>query len=75
VWVAVTSRRAHSISHRKDLQLTGLAAPTPLTFFRIIGDRKFSSESLIGYESRIPKSGGAKFHVDIAAFYNNYDTS
>jgi len=50
-----------------------LAAPTPLTFFRIIGDRKFSSESLIGYEAGYRSLVVPKFHVDIAAFYNNYD--
>jgi iron complex outermembrane receptor protein len=44
-----------------------------LTFFRIIGDRKFSSESLIGYEAGYRSLVGPKFHVDIAAFYNNYD--
>jgi len=41
----------------KEDSLTGLAAPTPLTFFQELLRRKFSSESLVGYEARIPKPG------------------
>jgi iron complex outermembrane receptor protein len=73
VWGAVTRAVRTPSRIEEDLQLTGLAAPTPLTFFRIIGDRKFSSESLIGYEAGYRSLLGPKFHVDIAAFYNNYD--
>ncbi len=50
-----------------------ILAPNPLTFFRIAGDRKFSSESLIGYEAGYRSLVSSKFYVDIAAFYNNYD--
>jgi iron complex outermembrane receptor protein len=73
VWGAVTRAVRTPSRIEEDLQLTGLAAPTPLTFFRIIGDRKFSSESLIGYEAGYRSLVVPKFHVDIAAFYNNYD--
>src|ERR1700687_4453987 len=73
VWGAVTRAVRTPSRVEEDLQLTGLAAPTPLTFFRVIGDRKFSSESLIGYEAGYRSLVGPKFHVDIAAFYNNYD--
>ena len=73
VWGAVTRAVRTPSRVEEDLQLTGLAAPTPLTFFRIVGDRKFSSESLIGYEAGYRSLVGLKFHVDIAAFYNNYD--
>ena len=73
VWGAVTRAVRTPSRVEEDLQLSGLAAPTPLTFFRIIGDRKFSSESLIGYEAGYRSLVGPKFHVDIAAFYNNYD--
>src|SRR6267143_649290 len=45
VWGAVTRAVRTPSRVEEDLQLTGLAAPTPLTFFRVIGDRKFSSES------------------------------
>jgi len=60
VWVAVTRAVRTPSRIEEDLQLTGLAAPTPLTFFRIIGDRKFSSERPDWVRSRIPKSGGAQ---------------
>jgi iron complex outermembrane receptor protein len=73
VWGAVTRAVRTPSRVEEDLQLSGLAAPTPLTFFRIIGDRKFSSEGLIGYEAGYRSLVGPKFHVDIAAFYNNYD--
>ena len=73
VWGAVTRAVRTPSRVEEDLQLSGLAAPTPLTFFRITGDRKFSSESLIGYEAGYRSLVGPKFHVDIAAFYNNYD--
>ncbi|PYY12445.1 MAG: hypothetical protein DMG69_01195 [Acidobacteria bacterium] len=73
VWAAVTRAVRTPSRVEEDLQLTGLAAPTPLTFFRVIGDRKFSSESLIGYEAGYRSLVSPKFYVDIAAFYNNYD--
>jgi iron complex outermembrane receptor protein len=73
VWGAVTRAVRTPSRVEEDLQLTGLLATTPLTFFRIIGDRKFSSESLIGYEAGYRSLVGPKFHVDVAAFYNNYD--
>jgi len=73
VWAAVTRAVRTPSRVEEDLQLTGLAAPTPLTFFRIIGDRKFSSESLIGYEAGYRSLVSPKFYVDIAAFYNSYD--
>ena len=44
----------------------------PLTFYRIIGDRKFTSETLIGYEVGYRSLIKPKFYLDIAAFYNNY---
>ena len=73
VWGAVTRAVRTPSRVEEDLQLTALVAQTPLTFFRAIGDRKFSSESLIGYEAGYRSLVGPKFHVDIAAFYNNYD--
>jgi len=57
----------------EDLQLTVLAAPNPLTFYRVVGDRGFSSETLVGYEAGYRSLVKPRFYVDIAAFYNNYD--
>jgi iron complex outermembrane receptor protein len=73
VWGAVTRAVRTPSRVEEDLQLTALVAQTPLTFFRAIGDRKFSSESLIGYEGGYRSLVGPRFHLDIAAFYNNYD--
>jgi len=73
VWGAVTRAVRTPSRVEEDLQLTALLAPNPLTFFRIAGDRKFSSESLIGYEAGYRSLVSSKFYVDIAAFYNNYD--
>jgi iron complex outermembrane receptor protein len=73
VWGAVTRAVRTPSRIEEDLQLTAFAAPTPLTFYRVIGDRKFTSESLIGYEAGYRNLLGPKFYVDFAAFYNNYD--
>ncbi len=73
VWAAVTRAVRTPSRVEEDLQLTALLASAPLTFFRVVGDRKFSSESLIGYEAGYRSLVGPKFYVDIAAFYNNYD--
>ena len=72
VWVAVTRAVRTPSRVEEDLQLTGLFMSNPLTFYRIIGDRKFSSENLIGYEVGYRSLIKPKFYVDIAAFYNNY---
>jgi iron complex outermembrane receptor protein len=57
----------------EDLQLTALITPNPLTFVRVIGDRGFSTEHLLGYEVGYRSLIKPKFNLDIAAFYNNYD--
>ncbi|TMP97148.1 MAG: hypothetical protein E6L09_13800 [Verrucomicrobia bacterium] len=73
VWGAVTRAVRTPSRVEEDLQLTALLSPSPLTFFRITGDRKFSSEHLIGYEAGYRTLLRSKFYLDIAAFYNNYD--
>ncbi len=73
VWGAVTRAVRTPSRIEEDLQLTGLLSPSPLTFFRITGDRKFSSEHLIGYEAGYRTLVRSKFYLDIAAFHNNYD--
>ncbi|MFY9531290.1 MAG: TonB-dependent receptor, partial [Candidatus Acidiferrales bacterium] len=73
VWGAVTRAVRTPSRVEEDLQLTGLLISNPLTFVRITGDRKFSSENLIGYEAGYRSLVKSKFYLDIAAFYNNYD--
>jgi len=73
VWAAVTRAVRTPSRIEEDLQISGVLVPTPLTFFRLAGDRKFSSEQLIGYEAGYRSLIHPKFYVDIAGFYNNYD--
>jgi iron complex outermembrane recepter protein len=73
VWGAVTRAVRTPSRVEEDLQLTALFISNPLTFFRVTGDRKFSSENLIGYEAGYRSLVKSKFYLDIAAFYNNYD--
>jgi iron complex outermembrane receptor protein len=73
VWGAVTRAVRTPSRVEEDLQLTALAAPNPLTFFRVIGDRVFSTEHLLGYEVGYRSLIKPKLNLDIAAFYNNYD--
>jgi iron complex outermembrane recepter protein len=73
VWAAITRAVRTPSRIEEDLQLTGLLSPNPLTFFRIVGDRKFSSEHLIGYEAGYRSLVKKDLSVDIAAFYNHYD--
>ena len=73
VWTAVTRAVRTPSRIEEDLQLTALMIPKPLTFFRVVGDRKFSSEHLLGYEAGYRSLVKPDVYVDIAAFYNNYD--
>lgn len=72
LWAAVTRAVRTPSRVEEDLQLTALATPSPLTFARVIGDRKFTSENLIGYETGYRALLTSKFYFDIAAFYNSY---
>jgi iron complex outermembrane receptor protein len=73
VWGAVTRAVRTPSRVEEDLQLTALFMSNPLTFFRIVGDRKFSSESLIGYEAGYRSLVKPTFYLDITTFYNSYD--
>jgi iron complex outermembrane receptor protein len=73
VWGAVTRAVRTPSRVEEDLQLTALLTPNPLTFLRVIGDRGFSTEHLLGYEVGYRSLVKPKLNLDIAAFYNNYD--
>src|SRR5713226_598755 len=73
VWAAVTRAIRTPSRVEEDDQLTGLLLPNPPTFLRIIGDGKFSSEQLLGYEVGYRNLVKPAFYLDIATFYNNYD--
>lgn len=72
-WAAVTRAVRTPSRIEEDFQATGVLLPSPLTFFRLVGDRKFSSEQLIGYGAGYRSLITPKLYVDIAGFYNNYD--
>ena len=72
-WAAVTRAVRTPSRVDEDLQLTALLMSNPLVFLRLTGDRRFSSEHLIGYEAGYRTLVRSKFYLDIAAFYNNYD--
>jgi len=40
---------------------------------RLIGDGKFTSENLLGYEAGYRTLVNPKLYIDIAGFYNNYN--
>jgi len=65
VWAAVTRAVRTPSRVEEDLQLTAMAAPNPLTFYRVVGDRGFSSENLVGYEAGYRTLVKPKFYVDI----------
>jgi iron complex outermembrane receptor protein len=71
LWAAVTRAVRTPSRIEEDDKLT--VAPAPPTFLRIIGDGKFSSEKMIGYELGYRSLVTPKFYVDVATFYNNYD--
>jgi iron complex outermembrane receptor protein len=73
VWAAVTRAVRTPSRIEEDIQLTGILAPNPLTYIRIVGDRQFKSEDLMGYELGYRSLVKPKVYVDIAAFYNNYN--
>src|SRR5260370_16942067 len=73
IWGAVTRGVRTPSRVEEDLQLTALMTPNPLTFFRVIGDRGFSTEHLLGYEVGYRSLIRPKFNLYMAAFYNNYD--
>ncbi len=73
LWAGVTRAvRTPSRIDDDDL-LSGLIAPTPPTFIRIIGDGQFTSEHLVSYEAGYRGLVSHSLHLDVTAFYNNYD--
>src|SRR5205085_9785971 len=72
VWGAVTRAVRTPSRVEEELQVTVLASTNPPLFFRAIGDGKFDSERLVGYEGGYRSLVTSKVYLDIAAFYNDY---
>jgi iron complex outermembrane receptor protein len=73
VWAAVTRAIRTPSRIDEDLQLTGVASANPAVFVCICDNRKFLSETLLGYEAGYRKLVTPSFYVDIAAFHNKYN--
>jgi iron complex outermembrane receptor protein len=72
MWAAVTRAVRTPSRVEEDLQLTGLISNNPPLFARAIGDGRFTSERLIGYEAGYRTLVVSKLYQDLAAFYNQY---
>ena len=73
LWAAV-SRAVRTPSRiDEDLHLTGLVIPTPAIFLCICDNRKFLSETLLGYEAGYRQLVTASFYLDVAVFHNHYN--
>jgi len=73
VWAAVT-RAVRTPSDIEDtLVSTTLRSTNPLAFNVTSGDRKFTPETLVGYEAGYRSLLSRNFSVDIAGFFNQYD--
>lgn len=73
VWAAV-SRAVRTPSRiDEDLQLTGLVLTNPPIFICICDNRKFLSETLIGYELGYRRLVTSSLYIDVAGFHNEYN--
>jgi iron complex outermembrane recepter protein len=72
-WAAVTRAVRTPSDVDEDLAATTLKSTDPLVFTRTLGDGKFISETLLGYEAGYRNLVSRTVAVDIAAFYNDYD--
>jgi len=73
VWTAI-SRAVRTPSRvEADLQLSGLLQASPPVLVRLVGNKSFSSESLLGYEIGYRNQVNSKLSFDVAAFFNDYN--
>jgi iron complex outermembrane receptor protein len=73
LWAAV-SRAVRSPSRiDENLQLTGLVTPSPPIFLCVCDNRKFLSETLLGYEAGYRRLVTPHIYVDLAVFHNHYN--
>jgi iron complex outermembrane recepter protein len=73
-WTAVTRAVRTPSRIDEDLQLTGLAATSPIPIFvTVAGNPNFLSETLLGYEAGYRQLVTRRVYVDVALFHNQYD--
>ncbi len=72
-WAAVTLAVRTPSRIEEDFQLTDFLVPTPPIYLQIDGNKKLSSERLLGYEAGYRTLLGPKLYIDVAVFHNHYD--
>jgi iron complex outermembrane receptor protein len=73
LWAAVTRAVRSPSRVDEDLQLTALVSPNPPVFICVCDNRKFVSETLLGYEAGYRKLVTSRFYLDLAVFHNHYN--
>jgi iron complex outermembrane receptor protein len=76
LWVAVTRAVRTPSRLDTDLQLTdflGQAAGSPPLYLRLLGNKNFESEQLLGTEVGYRTLVAKKLYVDVAFFHNDYN--
>lgn len=72
LWAAVTRAVRSPSRIDEDIQLTQLFTTVPLpVYLRVVGNPKFVSETLLGYEFGYRKLLTARLYADIALFHND----
>jgi iron complex outermembrane recepter protein len=72
-WASVTRAVRTPSRIDEDLELTGFVSAPPPVYICICDNRKFVSETLLGYEAGYRKLVNSRFYLDIAAFHNRYN--
>jgi iron complex outermembrane recepter protein len=72
-WASIS--RAVRTPSRVDRDIAASSAPNPALpiFSRLLGNKDFSSETVLAYELGYRVQATERFFVDLAAFYNRYD--
>src|SRR5882762_586908 len=73
LWAAIARAVRTPSRIDEDLQLTGLVSPDPAIFVCLCDNRKFLSETLLGYEAGYRKLLTPRFYVDVSVFHNKYN--
>jgi iron complex outermembrane receptor protein len=73
VWAAVTRAVRTPSRIEQGFQFTSLAVQSLPLYLRLIGDGRFSSEQLLGYEAGARTYIARAGFISVAAFYNRYD--
>jgi iron complex outermembrane receptor protein len=73
IWVAVTRAVRTPSRLDQDLKLTDLLQASSSLFLRVVGNKRFKSERLLGTEVGYRALIASKLYVDVSAFRNDYN--